>query len=77
MTSSATLVFNADGTARGLYTDLIPLAEIGQLAIERASTIEFNHASQQWEVRSPGGELLFANASRQLCLDWEHANLSL
>ena len=44
---------------------------LGRLSIRRASTIEFDDASQQWEVRSPDGARLYNSPSRQRCLDWE------
>lgn len=75
--SQLAIVFNVDGSARALHSDMIPLGEIGRLKIERASTIEFNEDSQLWEVKLPGGEVVFTDASRQECLDWEHLNLSL
>lgn len=60
------------GVMQGLFTEAIPLAEIGILSITRASTIEFEPASQQWEVRGVSGQVLYSNASRQACLSWEH-----
>ena len=65
------LTFGPDGTAGGLYTEAIPLRELGRLSIRRASTIEFDDASQCWVVRSPEGAQLYQSPSRQLCLDWE------
>jgi hypothetical protein len=72
-----TLMIPADGrTATGLHTDAFPLDALGRQHMERASTIEFNETTQQWEVRLPPrfGPLvyvLFTNASRERCLDWE------
>lgn len=66
------LTFTADGTGHGLYTEVIELTAIGLLVIERATSVEFNDASQQWEVRTTGGELLFTDISRTVCLSWEH-----
>ena len=65
------LTFDPDGRGRCLHTDLIPLQSIGTLAVERASTIEFDSAAQQWEVRDVNGTLLFRDASRARCLAWE------
>jgi len=67
---SAVLKFKPDGTAAGLYTELIPLDEIGKLEITRASTIEFNNSSQQWEVKVDG-QVLYRHRSRAICLAWE------
>ena len=45
------LVFQPDGSGAGLYTERIDLREIGALEVVRASEIEFNETTQQWEVR--------------------------
>ena len=66
-----TLTFDQQGTGHGLYTEAIPLSSIGTLQMARASTIEFNSTSQQWEVRDTADNLLYADASRTLCLQWE------
>lgn len=68
----AVLTFHGDGTGRCLYTEAIPLQTLGTLQVRRASTIEFNQASQQWEVKDTTGRLLFSSASRAICMAWEH-----
>jgi hypothetical protein len=74
---SATVVtFTPDGLGHGLYTEAVELTAIGRLTIERASSIEFNPTTQQWEVRKPSGALLYAHASRSNCLDWEQAHFN-
>ena len=71
MKPETVLTFNPDGTAQGLYTEAIPLHTLGRLSVQRASTIEFDDASQQWVVRDLVGGHLFHHPSRQQCLDWE------
>lgn len=71
MKPEAVLTFNTDGTAQGLYTEAISLCALGRLNIQRASTIEFDDAAQEWVVRSPEGAELYQSPSRQQCLDWE------
>ncbi|MES2571188.1 MAG: hypothetical protein V4710_14165 [Verrucomicrobiota bacterium] len=66
------LIFTPDGTGHGLYTEVIELSAVGLLIVERATSIEFNDTSQQWEVRMTGGELLFTDLSRTVCQSWEH-----
>jgi hypothetical protein len=66
-----TLTFDQQGIGHGLYTELIPLQQIGTLQMARASSIEFNPTSQQWEVRDTADNLLYADPSRCLCLQWE------
>ena len=65
------LRFDSDGTGHCLYTESIDLAVLGTLVLTRASTIEFDQPSQQWEVRDQQGALRFHDPSRARCLDWE------
>ncbi len=71
----AIITFTPDGAGHALYTEAIDLAVIGQLAIQRATTIEFDNQSQYWRVRDPAGVALFNSPSRQECLDWERQYL--
>ena len=43
-----TISFTPDGIGRGFYTEEIDLTAVGPLTIERATSVEFNHAAQQW-----------------------------
>jgi hypothetical protein len=67
--------FNLDGTAQCLWTEALPLNELGRLQITRASNIEFNNATQQWEVKDRKGKVRFIAKSRAVCLEWEQQNL--
>lgn len=64
------------GIVTGLYTETIPLAEIGALQVERLTSIEFKDDSQQWEVRDRAGRLLHTAPSRAACLEWEHRHFN-
>ena len=46
-----TITFSLDGTASCLWTEAVPLHELGRLEVQRASMVEFNGATQLWEVR--------------------------
>ena len=70
--NTVVITFDETGAGRCLYSELIDLAAIGLLDIQRASSVEFKPQSQQWEVRRPDGRLLFTNRSRAKCLAWEH-----
>lgn len=69
------IIFTPDGLGRALYTEAMDLNRIGRLSIERASTIEFDNATQYWRVHDPSGFPLFNSPSRQACLDWERQYL--
>ena len=65
------LTFEPDGVVRCLHTDAIPLQTLGTLEVHRATTIEFNASTQQWEVKDAAGVILHSNPSRSCCLAWE------
>ena len=65
------LTFEPDGVVRCLHTDAIPLQTLGTLEVHRATTIEFNASTQQWEVKDAAGAILHSNPSRSCCLAWE------
>ncbi len=67
--------FNSNGTASCLWTEALPLHELGRLEVHRATNIEFNNTSQHWEVIDTKGKARFFARSRAACLEWEHENL--
>jgi hypothetical protein len=75
--NTTTITFNPNGTASCLYTELIDLHSLGSLEVTRASQIEFNNDTQQWEVKDLTGQVLFSHAQRKECIEWEHQNLRL
>lgn len=70
------LTVTPGGIVTGLYTETIPLTEIGALHVERLTSIEFNDDAQEWEVRDRVGSLLYADYSRAACLEWEHRHFN-
>jgi hypothetical protein len=70
------LTIKPGGMVCGLYTEVIPLSEIGALKINRMTEIEFNNDSQQWEARDRAGTVLFSHPSRQQCIEWEHRHFN-
>jgi hypothetical protein len=69
------IIFTPDGTGHALYTEALPLGQIGRLSIERATLIEFNDKTQYWHVYDDTGFPMFNSPSRQECLDWERRYL--
>jgi hypothetical protein len=67
--------FKPDGTAQCLWTEALPLHELGRLEITRATHIEFNNTDQKWEVQDRRGKVRFFAKSRSACLEWEQTNL--
>jgi hypothetical protein len=67
--------FKTDGTAQCLWTEVLPLHELGRLEITRATNIEFNNTTQHWEVKDSKGKVRFIARSRSGCLEWENQNL--
>ena len=76
--TSYTITFASDGTARCLWTEAVPLHELGHLDIRRAGAVEFNDAKQQWEVRfaSDPDVVAFSHPSRETCLNFERENIN-
>jgi len=68
--------FDSTGTGHCLYDELIDLQAIGHLTMRRASRVEFDPDTQQWEVLPPdGGIPMFTHTSRSRCLTWERTHL--
>jgi hypothetical protein len=84
------ITFHPNGHATTLYTDRIDLRQLGQLNVKRASSVEFNNATGEWEVRwlpsvnpeagryvpIPKEPPVFTHKSREECLRWEHEQMN-
>ena len=72
--SACVLTISPTGTGSCLYSELIDLQSIGSLQVTRATEIEFNQATQQWEVKDE--HILFSHSSRSVCLAWEQEHFN-
>ena len=74
----AVIQFSTDGTGKAVYTEALPLGEIGCLTMKRASVVDFNETSQEWEVRfcDEPDRVQYSNPSRSNCISWEVATLN-
>lgn len=71
-----TIDFDCAGTGHCLYDEAIDLQAIGPLTMRRASRVEFDTDTQQWQVLPPnGGTHMFSHPSRSQCLAWERTHL--
>ena len=78
MEAQAVILFDPTGAAHCLYSEIIDLHALGRLKVRRATRIEFNAHTQQWEVL-PAKRIrraLFSAPTRRECLDWEQANIA-
>jgi len=58
-----------------LHTEEIDLYALGKIVkVERATEVEFDLPSQEWQVRQ-GGVLLYSHPSRDNCLQWEQLHV--
>lgn len=65
------------GQARCLYTDALPLSEIGSMEVRRASSIEYNNRTRMWEVvLASEDRVAFTHPSRAACVEWEIATIN-
>jgi hypothetical protein len=78
MSEQAVILFDAGGTARCLYSEMIDLRQLGRLHLRRATRIEFNERTQLWDVlpAKRASKALFSAATRRECLAWEQANVT-
>jgi hypothetical protein len=71
----ATLLVSPEGLVSGLHTEVIDLASLGLLNIQRASLVEFDNAAQLWRVHDLQRFCLHSSPSREECLNWEREHL--
>ena len=68
--------FSEEGLGECLYTEAVDLRSLGKIQCRRASYIEFNPRTQEWEVTdAESNKILYSHPSRQTCIEWEKENL--
>ncbi len=65
------LLFHKDGTAKCLYNEELELNQFGRLYTYRASTIEMNNNTCEWEVTLEDGTFVGSWESRQVAIQQE------
>lgn len=53
-----------EGTIQAVYSDKIKNMNLGKLEVSRASNVEFNAKTQEWEATTLSGELIAHGPSR-------------
>jgi hypothetical protein len=68
------IIIEPDGSIRTVYTEAIPLHELGVLEVKRFGNVEFDSEIQEWIVRlvSDPGHVAFSHPLRSEALAWEH-----
>ena len=74
--TALTMIIGLDGTARCLWSESLPLHELGRLDIQRAYALEFDNQAQAWRVIDATGDCLYCSPSRETCLAWEQKHLN-
>ncbi|HQA60376.1 MAG TPA: hypothetical protein PK768_05080 [Tepidanaerobacteraceae bacterium] len=67
----AKIFVRPDGRIEGLYTDTVPLKDLGHLNVRRATHVEFCEKRQEWVVTLPDGTEVHHDPSREKALEWE------
>ena len=70
------MIFGTSGAGRCLWTEALPLHELGRLDIQRAYAVEFDNQAQAWRVFDREGDCLYCSPSRETCLAWEQRYLN-
>jgi hypothetical protein len=74
--NEVTIIVGLDGTAQCIWSETLPLYELGRLEIQRVCSVEFDNKVQAWRVFNRHGECLYCSPSREKCLAWERKYLS-
>lgn len=70
------IIIAPNGNARCVWTEVLPLHELGRLDVKRAFAVEFDNQVQAWRVFDEMGECLYCSPSREICLAWEQKYLN-
>lgn len=69
--SKMKLKINQAGEVRAVYSDRLPGLALGPMEMTRASNVEFNHTTQEWEAHTPEGELIAKGQNRNAVISQE------
>ena len=74
--NATVITIDSEGNSHCLYTEVIDLRQLGSLQIVRATQIDFNNLTKEWEVLDKENQLLFHHTSRSTCLGWEQQHFN-
>ena len=60
-----------NGDVRAVYSDRLRELNLGPMEVKRASNVEFNHKTQEWEAHTPEGELIAKGPCRDQVISQE------
>jgi len=64
VTNRSILVIRPNGKIETVYSDEIPYDAIGEVAVRRASTVEFDNDRHLWVAKTQSGRILAEGARR-------------
>lgn len=65
------LKIDSSGNVRAVYSDALPKLHLGDMTVKRASNVEFNVGTQEWEAHTPENELIAHGAFRDQVIQEE------
>lgn len=71
MPDEVVFIIDKNGDIHGLYTETIDFDLVGQVSIHRASSVEFNNDTKQWDVHLENGTYICSRRTRSEAIEAE------
>jgi hypothetical protein len=75
MTQKRVIVIRPNGTVRTMWSDALPLREMGHVSAMRASSVEWDEEHQLWVARDNDGKIIAIDKDRDAAIAQEVAVL--